>query len=147
MSGASIPESPRQRVRASAKERCGYCLSPQRLVLGWLEIEHIVPKARGGTDDEQNLWLACRLCNNWKSDQTEALDPESNQTVPLFDPRRQQWSEHFTWSDDGTRILGRTPCGRATVIALQLNNLIAVTVRREWVAAGWHPPRDLSRNV
>ena len=86
MSGASIPESLRQRVRASAKERCGYCLSPQRLVLGWLEIEHIVPKARGGTDDEQNLWLACRLCNNWKSDQTEALDPESNQTVPWLTP-------------------------------------------------------------
>jgi 5-methylcytosine-specific restriction endonuclease McrA len=130
MSGATIPEILRQRVRASAKDRCGYCLSPQRLVLGWLEIEHIVPKSRGGTDDEQNLWLACRLCNNWKSNQTEALDPESNQTARLFDPRQQQWSEHFAWSDDGTHILGRTPCGRATIIALQLNNLIAVTVGR-----------------
>ncbi len=38
------------------------------------------------------------------------------------------------------RIIGKTPCGRATVIALQLNNWIAVMVRREWIAAGWHPP-------
>jgi hypothetical protein len=59
----------------------------------------------------------------------------------LFDPRRQIWSEHFAWSEDGTRVLGATPCGRATVLALELNSLIAVSVRRYWVAAGWHPPR------
>ena len=38
----------------------------------------------------------------------------------------ERWSDHFTWSADGTRILGRTPCGRATVVCLQLNNVIAV---------------------
>jgi hypothetical protein len=46
------------------------------------------------------------------------------------------------WSDDGTRIIGRTASRRATVVALQLNNMIAVMVRRNWVAAGWHPPRN-----
>jgi hypothetical protein len=135
-----VPESVRARVRAQAGDRCGYCLSPQRLVLGRLEIDHIIPTAQGGPDEEENLWLACRLCNNSKSDQTEGLDPETGQRVGLFDPRRQQWADHFAWSDEGTRILGRTPCGRATVLALQLNNAIAVMVRREWVAAGWHPP-------
>jgi hypothetical protein len=44
--------------------------------------------------------------------------------------------------EDGTRIIGLTACGRATALALQLNNVIAVMVRREWVAAGWHPPAD-----
>jgi hypothetical protein len=144
VSGGYISEAVRARVRASAGDRCGDCLSPQRLVLGWLEIEHIVPQAAGGSDDEDNLWLACRLCNNYKSDQREGLDPESGQRVPLFDPRRQQWSEHFAWSADGTRVIGRTPCGRATVIGLHLNNVIAVMVRREWVAAGWHPPHSTS---
>ena len=43
----------------------------------------------------------------------------------LFDPRRQRWSEHFAWSDDGTRVIGRTPCGRATVL-WQEGNRIAV---------------------
>jgi hypothetical protein len=45
------------------------------------------------------------------------------------------------WSADGLQIVGRTPTGRATVAALQLNNVIAVTVRRSWIAAGWHPPQ------
>lgn len=135
-----VPDDVRQRLRREADDRCGYCLSPQRLVLGPLEIEHLTPTARGGTDEIENLWLACRLCNNFKGTQTDALDPDTDQRVPLYNPRRQNWSEHFQWSGDGTRILGRTPCGRATVLALQLNHVIAVVVRREWAAAGWHPP-------
>jgi len=135
-----VPQEVRQRLRREADDRCGYCLSPQRLVFGRLEIDHIIPKGRGGTDEIENLWLACRLCNNFKGVQTDALDPQTAQRVPLYDPRRQHWSEHFQWSGDGTQILGRTSHGRATVIALQLNNLIAVMVRREWVASGWHPP-------
>src|SRR5262245_23139688 len=130
------------RVRAQSGGRCGYCLSPQRLVLGWLEIEHIVPKGRGGSDEEENLWLACRLCNNFKACQVDAIDPQTGGRVSLFDPRRQQWGDHFFWSSDGTNVLGKTACGRATVLALQLNNWIAVMVRAQWVAAGWHPPKE-----
>jgi hypothetical protein len=140
VSSSSIPEAVRARVREQAGHRCGYCLAPQRHVLGWLEIEHIIPQARGGSDDEDNLWLGCRLCNNYKSNQLDGLDPETGQRVRLFDPRRQRWAEHFAWSEDGTRILGQTACGRATVLCLQLNNPIAVMVRREWVSVGWHPP-------
>ncbi|WP_423225624.1 HNH endonuclease [Candidatus Amarolinea aalborgensis] len=140
MSQTKIPEIVRVRVRTSAENRCGYCQSRQRYVLGLLEIEHIIPKAKGGTDAEENLWLACRLCNNAKGTQTHARDPVTKRVVRLFDPRRQIWSRHFTWSEDGTIIIGKTVCGRATVVALQLNQLIAVTVRRQWVAAGWHPP-------
>jgi hypothetical protein len=107
-----------------------------------LEIEHIIPKARGGSDDETNLWLACRMCNSFKGAQVRGRDPLSGRRMRLFHPRRQRWRRHFSWSEDGTRIIGRTACGRATVIALQLNHVIAVMVRREWVAAGWHPPVD-----
>jgi hypothetical protein len=130
----------RTRVRLTAGDRCGYCRSPQHLVLGPLEIEHIVPAARGGSDDEANLWLACRMCNNVKGVQTHALDPISGRRVRLYNPRAHRWSQHFTWSDDGTLVQGRTAIGRATVLALHLNNVIAVTVRRAWVSAGWHPP-------
>jgi hypothetical protein len=109
-------------------------------VLGWLEIEHIIPAARGGSDDEHNLWLGCRMCNAYKGTQADGLDVETGSRVPLFDPRRQRWAEHFAWSQDGSQVLGRSACGRATVVALHLNNVIAVMVRREWVSAGWHPP-------
>lgn len=141
MSAGRIPAEVREQVRRDAGDRCGYCRSPQRYVLGPLEIDHIVPRARGGTDDEENLWLACRMCNGFKGSQSRARDPLSGRRVKLFDPRRQRWSRHFTWGDEATRIIGRTAPGRATVIALQLNHVIAVLVRREWVTAGWHPPR------
>lgn len=72
----------------------------------------------------------------------EHIDPLTGRRVKLFNPRRQQWTRHFTWSADGARIIGLTACGRATVDALQLNNVFSVTVRREWVKAGWHPPED-----
>jgi hypothetical protein len=35
-----------------------------------LEVEHIVPKSRGGTDRVSNLTLSCRKCNLKKGDQT-----------------------------------------------------------------------------
>ena len=132
-----------RRVREAARQRCGYCLSPQHLVMARLEIEHILPHARGGTDDEPNLWLSCPLCNGHKSDRTEGLDPETGQIVPLFNPRRQSWNEHFRWADDGIRIFGLTPTGRATVVLLRLSDdPDALQVRGYWVKAGWHPPRD-----
>lgn len=136
----SQSEEIRARVRKQAGDRCGYCRSLQKYVLGILEIEHIVPKAAGGSDDEENLWLACRLCNSYKGTQTQARDPITNRSARLFNPRQQKWSRHFLWTNNGTLIAGRTACGRATVLALQLNNPYAVTVRQAWVSAGWHPP-------
>ena len=140
MSGSSISEAVRKRVREQAGNRCGYCLAPQRLVFGWLEIEHLVPQSHGGSDEESNLWLACSFCNNYKNDQIDGLDVETSQRVRLYDPRRDRWLEHFAWSEDGVSVIGRTPSGRVTVACLQMNNSIAVMVRRGWVSVGWHPP-------
>ena len=132
-----------RRVREAARHRCGYCLSPQRLVMARLEVEHVIPKAKGGADDESNLWSSCPLCNRHKSDRAHAIDPEIHAEVPLFNPRRQRWSEHFRWSIDGLRILGLTPTGRATVAALHLDDdPDALVVRSYWVLAGWHLPID-----
>jgi HNH endonuclease len=140
---SQISEQVRARVRASAQDKCGYCQSLQKYVLGILEIEHIIPKAAGGSDEEENLWLACRLCNSYKGVQTKGQDPESDRNVQLFNPRLQKWTRHFTWVNNGTHIEGITACGRATVIAMQLNNPYAVTVRQAWISAGWHPPTEL----
>ena len=142
MTPGTIPDAVRARVRARAGNRCGYCLARQEYVPWLLEIEHIVPIAKGGTDDEENLWLACRSCNLFKSDQTHARDPLTGRRMRLFNPRKQRWKRHFRWSENGLFIVGRTACGRATIVALNLNNLVAVTVRRNWIAAGWHPPED-----
>ena len=141
MTRSKLTEALRAKIRAEAGDRCGYCLTRQAYLPWTLEIEHIIPIAKGGTDDENNLWLACHTCNLHKSDQTHGRDPLSGRRVRLFNPRQQRWGGHFQWSDDGALILGRTACGRATVVALNLNNLVSVTVRRNWISAGWHPPQ------
>jgi len=143
MAHVYIPAEVDRRVRSDARNRCGYCLSPQYLVMARLEIEHIIPLSKGGSSDEFNLWLACPLCNRYKGDKTTAIDPETGQVVPLFHPRIQVWAEHFCWSKDGLRIIGQTPTGRATVAALHLSDdPDALQVRSYWVLAGWHPPED-----
>jgi hypothetical protein len=96
----------------------------------------------GGTSDEDNLCLACPTCNRHKSAKTHGHDPETDESTRLFNPRHQRWTEHFKWSEDGAHIIGITPCGRATVVALNLNKESIVHVRLNWVAAGWHPPQD-----
>lgn len=126
----------RARIRSAAANQCGCCLTSQAYVPWALEIDHIIPRAHGGTDAEENLWLACRACNLFKGQQSQGPDPVTGQRIPLFHPRRQRWGRHLQWSPDGTMIMGQTATGRATVVALCLNNFIAVTVRRNWVAAG-----------
>jgi predicted transposase YbfD/YdcC len=86
-----VPVELARRVRQAARDRCGYCLSPQHLVLGRLQFEHLLPRSRGGQTEEANLWLSCALCNNYKGDRTNFIDPETGATVPLFNPRTQNW--------------------------------------------------------
>jgi hypothetical protein len=138
-----IPVNIERRVYERARNRCGYCLSPKYLVLGGLQIEHTIPLAKGGSNDEDNLWLACPPCNWHKSDKIEAVDPVTGLVVPLFHPAKQVWEKHFSWMPDGVRIIGATAIGRATVSALHLSDdQDALAVRRWWVRAGWYPPRD-----
>jgi len=141
VSRKTIPAELEQRIRSAAGNRCGYCLSPQWLLPWELEIEHLIPLARKGTEGEENLWLSCRSCNSFKAVQTHAYDPFTQRRVRLFNPRRQKWKRHFDWSQEGTEIIGLTACGRATVVALKLNNIFATTARREWGSVGWHPPK------
>jgi len=136
------PETLRARLVVATGNRCGYCQAQQQYLYEPLHLEHLLPRARGGSSDEGNLWLACSLCNRYKGDRTHSRDPVTGRRVRLFNPRHQRWHRHCRWSADGTEILGQTVCGRATVVALQLNNDLAVLVRRNWIRAGWHPPAD-----
>jgi hypothetical protein len=140
MRRTAIPAALRRQVSADAGHRCGYCQSDEALTGVPLSVEHIIPLVAGGQTTRDNLWRSCRPCNELKGPQTAAPDPETGVSVPLFNPRAQAWLEHFAWSDDGSLVIGRTPIGRATVVALQLNRPLLVSARRRWVAVGWHPP-------
>lgn len=142
MSRTYIGRQLRESVAAQARHRCGYCHTSEAIVGTPMELDHLIPESLGGLTEETNLWLACSLCNDCKSNRTVAPDPESHEIVRLFDPRRQVWHEHFRWTDAGDRIVGLTPTGRATVVALQLNRPSLVKARQIWVLVGWHPPKE-----
>jgi hypothetical protein len=103
-------------------------------------VDHIVPRSKAGQTVLENLCYACHRCNLYKSTTTEWKDPLSGVLTPLFHPRRDSWGDHFVWDDDGIRLLGLTPMGRATVVALNMNNEDILHARRNWVGVGWHPP-------
>lgn len=130
-------------VRRECENRCGYCLLPQELVSNKLEIEHIVPRGKGGTDDKENLCLACRECNSHKAVKTHGFDSLMAKQTKLFNPRKQNWKRHFEFSEDKTEIIGKTVCGRATVSALQMNNKLQTTARKYWKLTDIFPPEDL----
>jgi hypothetical protein len=141
MSKSVVPGWLRERVAAQARHRCGYCLTAEWITGAPLVIDHLIPEALGGPIEEANLWLACSQCNLHKSDRITARDPLTETIVPLFDPRRQVWEEHFRWSPSADEVVGTTAVGRATVQALRLNRPLLMEARRAWVKVGWHPPR------
>jgi hypothetical protein len=137
-----LPRRLRERVAATAGFRCGYCRTPESISGFRLSIEHIIPESRGGKTVEQNLWLACHACNEFKGARVRGRDFTTGKFVRLWNPRRQKWRDHFRWSEDGTEIIGLTPRGRATVSCLRLNRPELVAARSLWVQVGWWPPRE-----
>ncbi len=107
-----------------------------------MDLDHITPTSLGGPTVEENLWAACSRCNVYKGNRVAAKDPTSGEPAPIFNPRAQEWTEHFAWADSATRIVGKTATGRATVVALRLNRSQLVNARGIWASVGWHPPDD-----
>jgi 5-methylcytosine-specific restriction endonuclease McrA len=102
----------REFVKRRARGRCEYCLVRQAHSDLSHHIEHIVAKQHGGSDDGENLALACHRCNFRKGPNLTAIDPETREVVRLFHPRRDGWEEHFFRDEEC--IAGLTAVGRAT---------------------------------
>lgn len=137
-----MSENLRQFVRKRAKYHCEYCKRSEEVQGDRFHIEHIVPRSAGGETREDNLCLACDLCNGSKYNFQTGIDPETNDEVPLFNPRIQEWSDHFKISDDYREIIGLTATGRATINRLKINRDYVVRARQGWRGAGWNPPLD-----
>lgn len=138
----SLPDALRQRVFEEARHRCEYCQTSRRVTGIPLVIDHILPRSLGGTNERDNLAASCYRCNEFKGDRTHAFDHLTGDFVPLFNPRQDRWQDHFAWANGGTHIVGLTSVGRATVMALRLNNETVVEARALWVSRDWHPPQD-----
>lgn len=134
-----ISETLRQEVFKRARGLCEYCQT-RKIVVVYMEIDHIIPQSQGGETNSENLCLTCAGCNAFKQDAQTALDPQTEQEFPLFNPRKDKWEEHFRWSNDALYLLGLSPKGRATIERLKINREEIIESRRLWLEAGFHPP-------
>jgi len=130
----------RKTVAERAHGCCEYCRSQAQFTMQPFSIEHIMPRIQGGKTILSNLALACQGCNNHKYTKFEGRDPVTGKRVPLYHPREQQWSDHFTWNDDFSLVIGITPTGRATVEELSLNRDGLINLRKILYEVGEHPP-------
>jgi hypothetical protein len=130
-----MDEAVRQLVRDRAEHRCEYCrLSQRHLPYSTFQVEHVRPRKHGGSDEPENLALACERCNAFKGPNLTGIDPQTQQVVQLFNPRRDQWLEHF--ERRGHLMLGTTAIGRTTVEVLNMNESSRVKLRRELLDQG-----------
>ena|SRR6516225_10075209 len=130
---------PRKRVWERAHGCCEYCLLPQAFSTLPHEIDHIRARKHHGRATLSNLCLACAACNAFKGPNVAGYDPDTGELVPLFDPRNDKWSTHFTWS--GARLVGTTPVGRSTIDVLRINASERVQHRAMLMALGVFPPK------
>ena len=110
----------RRTVIARANERCEYCLTPQLFSFLAFEMEHIIAEKHGGDSSLDNLALACPHCNRAKGSDLGSLDPLTGILTPFFNPREQEWSDHFVFI--GRVIEPLSAHGRVTTKIFQFNH-------------------------
>lgn len=124
----------RELIRRRARGRCEYCRLAERHSALPHEVDHIRAKKHRGRTTLDNMCWACAYCNSAKGPDAAAFDPETDKLVPLFNPRTDEWSEHFVW--DGPMMLGRTAMGRATIELLGINRAERIAHRQLLMTAG-----------
>jgi hypothetical protein len=107
---------------------------PQWAVEATFHVEHIIARQHEGSDDPSNLALACDRCNLYKGPNLTAIDPMTGIVVQLFNPRRDDWTNHFDLRD--IDVFGMTPIGRATVRLLRMNTRGRRQLRRALLDLG-----------
>ena len=128
MSVTYIPTALRNLVYERADSCCEYCLISETISFAKHQIDHIIAEKHGGQTIEENLALSCTLCNKHKGSDLTSIDNETNEIVPLFNPRTAVWSEHFK-IENGV-FIGLTPNARATIRLLQINNSARIEERK-----------------
>ncbi|GAB4513975.1 MAG: hypothetical protein OHK0046_15420 [Anaerolineae bacterium] len=138
MRKAYISAALRRDVIERAGGCCEYCLTNSADRVIDFAIDHVIAEKHGGPTQADNLCLSCFWCNSYKGSDISSVDWEGDQMiVPLFNPRQQNWHDHFQL--DGVRIVPLTPTGRATAFLLHLNDTERMKERRLLIALGVYP--------
>lgn len=136
-----IPIAIQREVIRISDGYCEYCLHPESYSTDYYQFDHIQPIFEGGKNELCNIARSCGRCNIIKSQKTHAFDPITGKVFPLYNPRKDIWTEHFEWSDDQLLIYGLTEIGRTTIEMLQLNRESAINLRKLLKIIELHPPK------
>jgi 5-methylcytosine-specific restriction endonuclease McrA len=126
-------------VAQRAGQRCEYCLIHEDDAGFPHQVDHILSRKHGGSSTCDNLAYACVVCNRHKGSDVASIDPRTGEMVPLFDPRKDRWRDHFRL--DGALIEPISGAGRATARLLQLNAPERILERRLLQGLGRYPRR------
>lgn len=133
-----VSASLRREVTARARGCCEYCRVHQSDRLLPYEIDHVIAEKHGGPTESDNLCLSCYLCNGYKGSDLSSVDwAADGEIIPLFNPRKHVWSDHFRLN--GSIIEPLTPQGRVTVFLLRLNSDESLAERTILIQLGRYP--------
>ena len=121
-------------VKQRASGRCEYCQLPEAYSVLPFQIDHVIARKHGGGSQPENLAYACLYCNSYKGPNLAGVDPLDGEIVRLFNPRTENWSEHFEWR--GAWLSGISTHGRATIQVLNINSQESVVVRENLMREG-----------
>ncbi|MDX1991698.1 MAG: HNH endonuclease signature motif containing protein [bacterium] len=138
MSKTYINAALRREVVDRAGGCCEYCLFNTEDKGIDFAIDHIIAEKHGGATQSDNLCLTCYWCNSYKGSDISSVDWDYDKSiVPLFNPRQQQWEDHFRL--DGALFIPLSPPGRVTVFLLHLNATESIQERHLLIALGVYP--------
>lgn len=123
-----IPEKLRALVHRRVNHACEYCLLPDTLSFYPHEVDHVIAIKHGGTTTADNLAYACWRCNRYKGSDLGSFEPESRHFSFLFNPRQQNWDDHFYLQN--AQITGKTSEGKTTVHFLRFNSPERIAERK-----------------
>jgi hypothetical protein len=122
-------------VPKRANFRCEYCRLSAELSYFPFHIEHIISIKHGGKTISINLAFACPLCNLKKGSDIATLINNSMTLVRFFNPRTDNWDEHFDIEDTGL-IVAKTNIGEATIKIFNFNHIDSIIERAEMIRFG-----------
>jgi hypothetical protein len=109
----------RRLVVARSEGLCEYCLIAEEDTFYGCAVDHIISEKHGGPTEADNLAYARVNCNQAKGSDIGSIHGESREFIRFFNPRTDQWAEHFVLS--GIRIEPLTTIGAVTARILAFN--------------------------
>lgn len=89
----------RRLVAERAGRRCEYCLIHEDDTFLGCEVDHIISKKHGGSNEPENLAYACLFCNRHKGTDIGSIYPNTGKLMRFYNPRKDRWGKHFQLND------------------------------------------------